>query len=121
MDSTHIPADSMPARFDALKFGLFRSVTVSGQGPGGALLNTRAWNNAAENGYPVGDCRNCGYNIFALPTEQVGNVTWYSAGCRNCGKEVVSANAEVLLRSSRHSEMPQGFWEGRTGTRGRFA
>jgi hypothetical protein len=109
--------------FDALLFGLFRSMTVYGEAAGGgALLNSRAWNHAAENHQPVGDCRVCGYPVVGLPTEVVGRITWYSAECTNpnCRHEIVSPNGEILRRSMRHEEMPKGFWDGRTG-RGRHS
>lgn len=115
MDSTHNPADRTHGAF------LFRSMQTPGQTTsGGALLNTRAWNRAAEDGYAVGDCRVCGHHIFALPTEVVGRITWYTAECRNCGHIIASPNGEILIRSGRHSEMPAGFFDGRPGTRKTF-
>ena len=109
MDSTK-PA---PTTFDPLKYGLWRRFIVSQGSTGGALLNTRAWNAAAESGEPVGDCRICGYHLRAVPTQHVGRVDWYSAECTNCHHEVAAPNGEILIRSGRWSEQPPGFAEGR--------
>lgn len=104
--------------FDALKYGLWRRF-IAGQGSvGGALLNTRAWNAAAETGDLVGDCRVCGHHLRALPTVRVGRVDWYSAECINCRHEFAAPNGEILLRSSRHAEQPAGFAAGRPKGRG---
>jgi len=114
----------MLGKFDALDHGLYREFRSYGDHiGGGALLNTRAWNRQAERGHdplgghrrPVADCRHCGADMFALPTEVAGRITWYSAQCSNppCSAIIASPNGEVLRRSSRHSEMPGGFWDGR--------
>lgn len=125
MDSTQSndrdTADRMHGRFDALDHGLFQEFRSYGMSmEGGALLNSRAWNRAAEANWegtftPVGDCRKCGSEMRPLPTEQVGRILWYSAQCVDpkCDGIIASPNAEVLRRSGRHDEMPQGFWDGR--------
>lgn len=116
MDSTQSAPHNN--KFDPLRFGLFRSMTVYGEAAGGgALLNSRAWNHAAEQHQPVGDCRICGYPVVGLPTQTVGRVIWYTAECTNCRHEIASPNGEILRRSMMHGEMPQGFWEGRTGSK----
>lgn len=118
MDSTQ--QQSGTSKFDPTRFGIYQSFRVYGDSVGGgALLNTRAWNRAVESGEPVGDCRVCGWHIVGCPTEIVGTVTWYTAVCTNppCRHEVASPNGEILRKSSRHSEMPSGFWTGRPGTK----
>lgn len=113
MDSTQ---PGSPGKFDPMRCGIFRSLTAYGEATiGGALLNTRAWNYAVAEHRPVGDCRGCGYPVVGYPTEVVGNITWYSAVCTNpnCQKEIASPKGELLRRSSRWSEMPKGFMEGR--------
>ena len=99
--------------FDGLRYGLWRRFVVSQGTVGGALINTRAWNQAAENGEPVGDCRVCGYHLKANPTGAIGHITWYTAECVNCHHEIAAPNGEILLRSARWSEQPAGFAQGR--------
>lgn len=123
MDSTHSTdkdtADRMEGRFDALQHGLYQPFRVYGPSvEGGALLNSRAWNHAAEANWegeftPVGDCRVCGHPMRPLPTEQVGRILWYSAQCVNCEGIIASPNGEILRRSGRWDEQPSGFMQGR--------
>lgn len=116
MDST----ESTPqvSKFDPLRCGLFRSMTVYGEAiGGGAIINSRAWNQARADGRPIGDCRVCGYPVVALPTENAAHITWYTAQCTSCRHEIASPNGEMLRRSGRHSEQPAGFAEGRKGTK----
>lgn len=130
MDSTQShdadTAARMHGKFDALQHGLYQTFRVYGVSiEGGALLNGRAWNAAVEGNWrgdeftPVGDCRVCGHDMRPLPTTQVGSVTWYEAECVNCHGIIASPNGEILRRSSRHSEMPGRFWQGRSGVKGR--
>lgn len=75
-----------------------------------------AWNRAQETNSPVGTCRHtgCGGLTLAVPTHQVGRVTWYGAQCQKCFAEVaVPDTLSVLRRSSRHDEMPGGAWDHR--------
>lgn len=97
--------------FDPRDHGIYRRFTDAA-----GYLHTTAWNRAAESGDLVGDCRRCGGHLLASPTHQNGNMTWYGARCTypQCGYEIASPNAQALKRSSRHSEMPEGFWIQRT-------
>jgi hypothetical protein len=116
-------AARMAGKFDALEHGLYREFRTYGEAiGGGALINTRAWNRQAEHQLgagdykrPVGDCRVCGNDMFALPTEQAGVITWYTAQCSNkqCDHIIASPNGEMLRRSGRWSEQPSGFMAGR--------
>ena len=98
-------------KFDPFEHGVYRRFIDSG-----GYLNTIAWNRAAENGEHVGTCRMCGYYMLAEPTHQAGRMYWYGAYCTNhrCGRTIASPQAEVLRRSSRHGEMPEGYWAKRT-------
>lgn len=112
MDSTQPTPQA--SKFDPLRCGLFRSMCVYGEAAGGgAILNSRAWNQAVADGHAVGDCRLCGYPVVALPTEVVGRITWYTGRCTNCRQEIASPNGEIMRRSMMHSEQPAGFQEGR--------
>jgi hypothetical protein len=84
---------------------------------GGGLLNMRLWNLAVATGEAVGTCRMCSSEMIPLPTHIAGTITWYSAVCtmKNCERTIASPNGEILRRSGRHSEMPAGWWQGRTG------
>lgn len=127
MDSTQThdkdTAARMIGKFDALQHGLYRDFRVDGPAnAGGMLINTRAWNQAADRSQavgeyrrPVGDCRKCGADMHALPTTVVGSITWYEAQCSNplCGGIIASPNGECLKRSGRWSEQPAGFMTGR--------
>lgn len=121
MDSTHSGGRPIPARFDALNFGLYGRYMVPSHGMGGgAMINTREWNLAVQSGEMVGDCRFCGNNMRPWPTEIAGQITWYTAQCvfSQCGRVIAAPNGEMLRRSSRHDEMPSGFWNGRAKQRG---
>lgn len=76
---------------------------------GGAVINTRVWNQAVGSGESVGECRKCGHDMAALPTEIYGHIHWYSAECVSCRGVIALPNGEILLRSSRRGEQPQGF------------
>lgn len=95
--------------FDPYRHGVFHRLVVDDR------IISVAWNAAAEIGGHVGTCRVCGMAMQARPTTQENGVTWYTAGCSNgsCGREIASPDGRVLRRSSRHGDMPKGFWESR--------
>lgn len=123
MDSTQTYDKDTAARlkghFNALEHGLYRRFAIYGAAAeGGAMLDSRVWNAAAQKSWegtfePVGTCRHCGHDMRALPTEQAGNITWYTAECVNCQGVIASPNREILRRSGRWSEQPSGFMSGR--------
>lgn len=127
VDSTHSTdkdtAARMIGKFDALQHGLYRDFRTDGPASmGGMLINTRAWNQEASRSQglgelrrPVGDCRKCGADMFALPTQVVGTITWYEAQCsyKPCDAIIASPNGECLRRSGRWGEQPAGFMQGR--------
>lgn len=117
MDDSTVFAASRSKPVDPHSEGLYRRFTVYNGSDGGALINTRLWNEAAENGEYVGTCRFCGHDLLPKPTETVGQLLWYTADCVNfqCGRSIAAPRGEMLRRSARHSEMPAGFWEKRTG------
>jgi hypothetical protein len=82
----------------------------------GDLIEIHAWNRArAEQGF-VGTCRLCGGHLRPMPTtehDSTAHVMWLEATCLLCGKTLVSPNGRTLRRSSRHTEMPTGWWEAR--------
>jgi len=95
-------------RFDALAHRLWTRVVDSD------LINTFTWNRTrAESGF-VGTCRLCGGHLRPEPSDPaVAHVEWLEATCMLCGKTIVSPNGRTLRRSSRHSEMPGGWWDAR--------
>lgn len=99
-------------KFDPLEHGLNRSMLDNT----GMYLNTAAWDRSV--GEFVGTCRVCGDNLVAEEKRTEGKVTWRIARCINakCKHEYASPEARILRRSSRHDEMPTGFWAKRTGT-----
>lgn len=113
VDPTPSPANTKPA--DQFANGIYGRFWTSRGGTGGAMLDYGQWIHAIETGQEVGTCRFCGHEIWPNAPYQAGAITWYEAECRFCGRIVASPNQEILRRSSRHSEMPRGFWEGRTG------
>jgi hypothetical protein len=100
-------------QFDPLDHGIGRSLVDNT----GMYLNTAAWNRAAGGTEFVGTCRVCGDHMVAEPTVTTGRTDWYVARCINaeCHHEVASPDGRILRRSTRRDEMPQGFWEKRTG------
>lgn len=100
--------------FNPLDHGLYERFLVGKRGDGDLMLNTAAWGRAVASGEHVGSCRRCGNDLVALPTNEHNKVTWYTGRCLECGWEFASPGGEVLRRSSRHDEMPQGYWEKRS-------
>lgn len=85
----------------------------------GIRLYVHDWHRANDRREIVGTCRVrlCGGLMQAVDTqEDGGGITWYGAECLNCGHEVVAPNGRVLARSSRHHEMPDGWWGRRNET-----
>ena len=105
--------------FDPREHGIYKSFLDQD-----GTITTTAWNRAVEGGEHVGTCRECGFYMLARPTTQQGRITWYWAYCTNaagCGKEIGAPNGEALRRSSRHDEMPDGYWAARLKEMGRAA
>jgi len=77
------------------------------------------WTAAYQRQDIVGNCRMayCGGLLKALPshqgTNEGRNLTWHGAECLNCGHEVWAPDGRTLARSSRHGEMPAGYWKNR--------
>ncbi len=83
----------------------------------GGAIDHPAWLRAcAERSY-VGNCR-CGDYLVPEPPEQIGQRLDYRAACRRdeCSYELEAPGGRVLRRSSRHSEMPGGWWDHRFKT-----
>lgn len=101
----------MAHKFDPFEHGIYRRLRDSA-----GYLNSVAWNHAVQAGEHVGTCRHCGDYLLGEPTERLEKVTWYTARCTNqaCARIVAAPNANVLRRSSRHGEMPDGYWAQRT-------
>ena len=101
-------------QFDPTKHGLYRRF-LNDDGD----LRSTTWNAAVEGGEHVGTCRRCGFYLLGRPTHQAGPIVWYGAYCTNpgCGWEMAAPNGEILRRSSRHNEMPSGFWADRVAAR----
>jgi len=98
-------------KFDPFEHGIYRRFLDSA-----GYLNSVSWNRAVSGGEHVGTCRNCGDRMLGLPTEIEVKITWYTARCTNgqCERVIAAPNANVLRRSSRHGEMPDGWWAQRT-------
>lgn len=103
----------MPQPFDPHKHGIFQRFLSDVDGV--RVLDTRAWNTAVETGQHVGTCTVDGGYLLGLPTYQMGQTTWYGTRCTNdtCRHETAAPNAQVLRRSTRHGDMPQGAWDAR--------
>ena len=112
-----------PSKFDALEHGLWARFTD------GDHINHGAWLRARAEGAHVGTCRRCGEYLIALePYEHTNGRVDYEAHCRReivatmvAGKRTVTGcewtfnapGGRILRRSSRHDEMPDGYWESR--------
>lgn len=97
---------------DPLNAGLHRRYGGSGND-----INTGQWNYARAGGDIIGSCRdNCDGLIVAEPTgDNTGSdITWYETRCLKCGHTTAAPNGHTLSRSSRHQEMPSGWWAKRT-------
>lgn len=81
----------------------------------GDHIDPRAWS------HMVGSCRACEKGHLIAQTQHnrgPKDVTWFEAKCSNCGHEVAAPQGKILRESSRHSEMPPGFWSYRTRSKG---
>lgn len=74
------------------------------------------WDEAAQRKQPVGTCRRaaCGGLMMARPAYRNDNILWFEAECDNCGSSIATPDGRVLRRSTRHAEMPGGWWANRT-------
>ena len=96
---------------DPLNSGLARRF-----GGNGDSINLGQWNYARAAGDIVGACRNtCTGLLVAEPSraDDGSGVTWYETRCLKCGHTTAAPNGRTLARSSRHSEMPSGWWQKR--------
>jgi hypothetical protein len=93
-------------QFDPTQHGIYRRLLADDG------LHHSAWNRAVELGEHVGTCRWCGGYLLGDPTHQAGQITWLGGHCTNpqCGREFATPNGAALRRSSRHDEMPAGWW-----------
>ncbi len=100
------------ARIDPLTQGLWSRLT------NGFYIDHSAWMRACAEGHHVGTCRRCGDYLVPRHPDQVGNRTDYEANCRveACGWTLNAPGGRILTRSSRHNEMPSGWWDRRTRT-----
>lgn len=95
-------------RFNPLDHRLWRRVVDQD------MIDINQFNRARAESNFVGTCRLCGGHLAPMPTDQEGHLEWFEARCVLCGKEVASPGGRTLRRSSRHTEMPVGWWEYRT-------
>lgn len=73
------------------------------------------WLRACAEGSMVGECRTCGGYLRPYPpSEQPSGEYDYEAECITCTKSILAPRSRVLRRSTRHGEMPGGWWEQRT-------
>lgn len=100
-----------PPPFDPSQHGLWRAVVDHD------MINTGQWNRARAEAKFVGTCRECGGHLKPLESLEPGasHLEWAEARCVLCGHEVASPSGRVLRRSSRHTQMPVGWWEYRMG------
>lgn len=98
-----------PPPFDPNQHGLWRAVVHQDS------LDTGQWNRARAERKFVGTCRLCGGHLKPLPSQEPGvsHIEWLEAECVLCHHPVVSPAGRVLRRSSRHTEMPPGWWDHR--------
>lgn len=102
-------------QFNLLEHGLFPGLITGGNSPTPSLVNLH-WRRAVEAATSVGTCREdgCGGELIPLrPRERDGPIAWYEAECSTCGHTVAAPAGRVLRRSSRHDEMPSGWWTDR--------
>ena len=89
--------------------GLYRHLIADGR------IDHNRWMRAcAEHGH-VGECRHCSSYLRPERPQQHNGRTDYEAVCINdtCSCSVSAPAGRVLARSTRHSEMPGGWWEHR--------
>ncbi len=98
-------------QFNPLDHGLFRIVVDHDE------VITGQFNRARAERKFVGTCRECGGHLVPLDTLPTGSshIEWSEASCVLCHKEYASPWGKTLRRSSRHTEMPHGWWEHRMG------
>jgi hypothetical protein len=96
---------------DPLASGLARRF-----GGNGEEIAAGQWNHARAAGDIIGACRNnCTGLLVAEPTgdNNGSTIDWYETRCLKCGHITAAPNGRTLARSSRHSEMPDGWWHKR--------
>lgn len=85
----------------------------------GNNINHAAWLRAHAESDFVGTCRSCGGHLAPRQPHQVDKNTWYEAACVSCHKTIAAParpherGGRLLRHSSRHHEMPTGWWEHR--------
>lgn len=92
----------------------------------GDVINHAAWLRACAEGGFVGTCRACGDFLLPQPPDERDGRHDYTAVCRSgndgpgkgCGHEVNAPGGRRLRRSSRHLQMPTGWWDHRFKTKG---
>lgn len=99
--------DEHAPRFNALDHGLYRRYIDHD------MVDIGQWNRArAEQGI-VGTCRECGGHLRTMGSLKEGwsHLEWYEAKCILCGHEFACPSGRTLRRSSRHTELPPGWWD----------
>lgn len=101
--------DEPEPRFNALEHVLFPRYVHDDQ------VDSGQWNRARAERTFVGTCRVCGGHLAPMEssTERESHIEWSEAACILCGKEYAAPWGKTLRRSSRHTEMPHGWWEWR--------
>jgi hypothetical protein len=94
-------------RFNALDHGLYRRFVDHD------MIETGQWLRARAERTVVGSCRLCGGHLAPMEGLPAGSshLEWFEARCLLCHHEYASPSGRVLRRSSRHTEMPPGWWE----------
>lgn len=107
-----LPGTGDGPAFDPAQHGLWQRFVDGDQVAHGAWLRA-----CAEHTF-VGTCRVCGDYLTPAYPEQLDGRTDYEARCRSerCGHTVVAPGGRLLRRSSRHSQMPAGWWDHRFKT-----
>lgn len=116
-----MPRDDSP-RFDPASQGIYHHLLVTADGI--CHIHFTNWSIAIAEGQAVGTCTRCGGLLTGRAGRKYGRVTWYEAVCvliededgervTGCGHEYALPNGQVLKFSSRHDQMPAGWWEKR--------
>lgn len=78
--------------------------------PHASNIDPATWHNV------VGQCRSCEQGWLVVIEQHPRTpawLIWYDAKCNRCDREVACPAGKVLRHSSRHSEMPHGWWSER--------